>query len=122
MKEKITRRKLGDVRGDMTDWARVDAMTEEELEAAIAADPDSDPPVDWTKARLVLPDRKQSVHLRVDAEVLAWFRAQGKGYLTKMNAVLKTYYQAQSARERRRKVVAKHSEPNRSTRREAKRA
>ena len=99
MSAKITRRKLGEVREDRTDWARVDAMTEQELERAIAADPDADiPNLDWTKARLVLPQRKQSVHLRIDPEVLNWFRRQGPGYLTRMNAVLKTYYQAHRKR------------------------
>ena len=99
MSAKITRRKLGEVREDRTDWARVDAMTEQELERAIAADPDADiPNLDWTKARLVLPQRKQSVHLRIDPEVLSWFRRQGPGYLTRMNAVLKTYYQAHRKR------------------------
>jgi uncharacterized protein (DUF4415 family) len=95
MSEKITRRKLGEVREDRTDWARVDAMTEKELERAIASDRDADiSNVDWTKARIVMPQRKQSVHLRVDPEVLHWFRRQGRGYLTRMNAVLKTYYEA----------------------------
>jgi uncharacterized protein (DUF4415 family) len=95
MSVKITRRKLGEVRESLTDWARVDAMTEEELERAIASDPDADiPNPDWTKSRLVLPQRKQSVHLRVDPDVLAWFRRQGRGYLTRMNAVLRAYYEA----------------------------
>ena len=39
--------------------------------------------------------RKPSIHLRVDAAVLAWFRSQGPGYLTRMNAVLRNYYEAQ---------------------------
>ena len=82
------------MRRDRTDWARVDAMTEEERDRAIAADPDADLPVDWTKGRLVLPQRKQSVHLRVDPDVLQWFRRQGRGYLTRMNAVLRAYYEA----------------------------
>ncbi len=95
MSGRIIRRKLGEIRKDRTDWARVDAMTEKELERAIAADPDADAPnVDWTKARLVLPQRKESIHLRVDPEVLHWFRRQGRGYLTRMNAVLRTYYEA----------------------------
>lgn len=95
MSGKITRRKLGEIRKDRTDWARLDAMSEEDLDRTIAADPDADIPIaDWTKARLVLPQRKQSVHLRVDPEVLRWFRRQGRGYLTRMNAVLKTYYEA----------------------------
>ena len=90
------------MREDRTDWEHVDAMTEEQLERAIAADPDADiPNVDWTKARLVLPQRKQSVHLRVDPEVLNWFRHQGRGYLTRMNAVLKAYYEAHRKRRAR---------------------
>ena len=53
---------------DRTDWTRVDAMTDAELEERIVADPDeaeADP--DLTKARLVLPQRKQHPHIRVDA-------------------------------------------------------
>lgn len=50
----------------------------------------------WQNARLVMPSsRKKSVHLRVDADVLDWFRAQGPGYLTRMNAVLRAYMEAQ---------------------------
>jgi uncharacterized protein (DUF4415 family) len=48
----------------------------------------------WRHARVVVPPRKKSVHLRVDADVLAWFRAQGRGYLTRMNAVLRSYMEA----------------------------
>jgi len=95
MSERITKRKLGEIREDHTDWVRVDAMTDEDLDRAIAGDADADiPGIDWTKARLVIPRRKQSVHLRVDPEVLDWFRRQGRGYLTRMNAVLKAYYEA----------------------------
>jgi hypothetical protein len=73
MKEKITAMRLGDRRlKDKSDWARIDAMTEEELERAIASDPDADiPDPDWANARLVLPQRKELVHLRVDSDVLA---------------------------------------------------
>jgi hypothetical protein len=48
----------------------------------------------WRHARVVMPSGKKSVHLRVDADVLAWFRAQGRGYLTRMNAVLRSYMEA----------------------------
>jgi len=87
---------LGDIRGDRTDWNRVRNMTEKELERNIAADPDATiPDPDWTRARLVLPQPKESIHLRVDPDVLAWFRKQGQ-HLTRMNAVLRAYYEAQS--------------------------
>jgi uncharacterized protein (DUF4415 family) len=48
----------------------------------------------WANARVVMPPGKKSVHLRVDADVLEWFRAHGKGYLTRMNAVLRSYMDA----------------------------
>jgi uncharacterized protein (DUF4415 family) len=48
----------------------------------------------WRRARVVVPPGKKSVHLRVDADVLAWFKAQGRGYLTRMNAVLRSYMEA----------------------------
>lgn len=48
----------------------------------------------WCHTRVVMPPSKKSVHLRVDADVLDWFRAQGKGYLTRMNAVLRSYMEA----------------------------
>jgi uncharacterized protein (DUF4415 family) len=48
----------------------------------------------WKNARLVMPEKKTSVHLRVDAEVFDWFKAQGRGHLTRMNAVLRSFYEA----------------------------
>jgi uncharacterized protein (DUF4415 family) len=48
----------------------------------------------WKKARVVLPNRKKSVHLRVDHDVLEWFKAQGPRHLTRMNAVLRAYMEA----------------------------
>jgi uncharacterized protein (DUF4415 family) len=38
--------------------------------------------------------RKTSIHLRLDHEVAEWFKRQGKGHLTRMNAVLRAYYEA----------------------------
>jgi uncharacterized protein (DUF4415 family) len=40
------------------------------------------------------PARKTSVHLRIDHDVADWFKRQGKGHLTRMNAVLRAYYEA----------------------------
>ncbi len=95
MSGKITKRRSGDQQKGKTDWARVDAVSEAELEGNIAADPDAAiPDPDWTRARLVMPQRKESVHLRIDPDVLAWFRQQGQGYLTRMNGVLRAYMDA----------------------------
>lgn len=81
--------------GDKTDWAKVDSMTEEKLARLIAEDPDEqDLEPDWTKAKLVMPQAKKLVSLRLDADVFEWFKGQGKGYQTKIQAVLRAYMEA----------------------------
>jgi uncharacterized protein (DUF4415 family) len=50
----------------------------------------------WKSARVVVPPGKTSVHLRLDKDVVEWFRARGKGHLTRMNAVLRAYVDAQN--------------------------
>lgn len=49
----------------------------------------------WRNARVVMPGGKTSVHLRLDSDVVEWFKANGKGHLTRMNAVLRAYVEAQ---------------------------
>ena len=50
----------------------------------------------WASARVVMPPPgKMSVHLRLDADVLEWFKQQGKGHLSCMNAVLRSFMDAQ---------------------------
>lgn len=52
----------------------------------------------WTNARVVMPPPgKSSVHLRLDSDVLEWFRGQGKGRLSRMNAVLRSFMESQKA-------------------------
>jgi uncharacterized protein (DUF4415 family) len=49
----------------------------------------------WRSARVVMPPPgKTSVHLRLDSDVLDWFRAQGPGHLSRMNAVLRSFMEA----------------------------
>ena len=86
---------------DRTDWARVLATTDEEIEQSIKDDPDVAPLLDeeWFRtAKLVMPERKVPIALRVDREVVDWFKAQGRRYQTRMNAVLKAYMKAQQRR------------------------
>lgn len=45
----------------------------------------------WKKAQVRLPQKKESLTLRLDHDVVAWFRGAGRGYQTKMNAVLRAY-------------------------------
>ena len=53
----------------------------------------------WTNARLVEPDRTQSITLRVKTSVLDAYKRQGRGYQTRMNAVLESYARAMLKRE-----------------------
>jgi uncharacterized protein (DUF4415 family) len=78
-----------------TDWTKVDAMTEAELEASINSDPDDvhEAP-DWSQAVLGLPPRKEHINIRIDADVLAWFRQTGRGYQTRMNNVLRAFVES----------------------------
>ena len=48
----------------------------------------------WKNAVLVHPERKERLTVRFDAEMVAWFKKQGRGYQTRMNAVLKSFYEA----------------------------
>lgn len=85
---------LGESTGpDRTDWARVDAMTDEEIERNAANDPDNPIITDFSKAVIVPRPRKESIHLRVDADVLDWFRSNGSGYQAYMNSVLRVWYE-----------------------------
>jgi uncharacterized protein (DUF4415 family) len=78
-----------------TDLARVRAKTEEELERDIASDPDwKDGPRDWYKhAEALMPTAKKLLSLRLDADIVAWFKERGPGYQTRMNAVLRAFIQ-----------------------------
>ncbi len=48
----------------------------------------------WENAVIEYPERKKPVTLRLDADILAWFKSKGKGYQTKINAVLRSYVEA----------------------------
>lgn len=50
----------------------------------------------WKNAKLVYPPAKKSVHLKLDEDVFDWFKSQGPGHLTRMQAVLRSFYEARS--------------------------
>jgi uncharacterized protein (DUF4415 family) len=78
-----------------TDWRRLRSMTDEEVYAAIIDDPDASPTDEafWKDARVVMPRRKQTVTMRLDADLLEWFRRE-RGYQTRINAILRAYMKA----------------------------
>jgi uncharacterized protein (DUF4415 family) len=94
MSGKITRTSLGQGGKGRTDWTRVDALTDEDLAQAIAEDPDTfEPDPAWLQRAMVLRPGQPTIRVTAyfDQEVVEWFRAQGRGYQTRMNAVLRAY-------------------------------
>jgi uncharacterized protein (DUF4415 family) len=53
----------------------------------------------WAKGKVRMPAAKEQIAIRLDEDVLAWFKAQGKGYQTRINAVLRTYVDAQAKKD-----------------------
>ena len=49
----------------------------------------------WEKAKMTKPITKQSISIRLDSDILDWFKSQGKGYQTFINSVLRTYVEHQ---------------------------
>lgn len=76
-------------------------MTDEDAETNASADPDNRPAsLAWLSAgHFVQASPKEPVSLRVDADVLGWFRDAGPRYQTRMNEVLKAYVQHQRQNE-----------------------
>ncbi len=101
-KERIVTRRWGDRRKGKTDWARFDAMTDDEIEAAIANDPDAAPiDIDWSDAVLVIPTKKMAISIRLDEDVLDFFKQEGDGYQRRINAVLRSYMQQKTKPKKR---------------------
>ena len=78
-----------------TDWRRLRRMTDEEVHAAVLEDPEIKPTDEdfWKTARIVMPRPKKTVTMRLDADLLGWFRRK-PGYQTRINAILRAYMNA----------------------------
>jgi uncharacterized protein (DUF4415 family) len=89
-----------------TDWKRLDALTDKEIEAAVANDPDWQEfnDLNWPEAVLVVPPRKRPISIRVDEDVLDYFKHEGAGYQRRMNAVLRSYMQHHKGRKASKKA------------------
>jgi uncharacterized protein (DUF4415 family) len=79
-----------------TDWEYLDKVTDAEIEAAMARDPEwaDFKDIDWSEAVLVIPPKKKAISIRIDQDVLDFFKDQGSGYQRRMNAVLRSYVDA----------------------------
>ncbi len=96
---RITRRSVTDRRKGKTNLARLRAMSDGAIEEAIRRDPESDPAnFDWSQATLVIPRRKEAISIRLDEDVLSFFKSLGSGYQTRINAVLRHFMEQTRAK------------------------
>ena len=76
-----------------TDWTRLDAMRDKDIDFSDTPElSDSF----FETAALRLPKPKAKVCIRLDQDILEWFRSQGKGYQTRINAILRAYKETQT--------------------------
>jgi len=89
-------------RGAGTDWNKLRHMSAAQIRRGITSDPDVRPTDEefWKDAKVVWPTRKTVVTMRLDADLLAWFRRE-RGYQTRINAILRAYMKAHASGERR---------------------
>ena len=77
-----------------TDWNRIDSMRDEDIDFSDI------PPVDRSllkKMVIRMPEKKAALSIRLDPSVVTWFRKKGRGYQTRINAVLRSYVEAHSS-------------------------
>ncbi len=92
-----------------SDWAplptvprergRVGRGAGDEIAAAVASDPNAAPlDIDWSQAVLVVPPKKKAISIRIDPDVLDYFKNEGPGYQRRINAVLRSYVEQKQKR------------------------
>lgn len=74
-----------------SDLKRIDAMKDEDIDYSDIPEVSA---AFFESARVVVPPGKKQVTVRLDSDVLAWLKDQGKGYQTRINAILRAYYDA----------------------------
>ena len=76
---------------------RLERLSDAEIRKAAKADPDAAPVAssEWfRRAKLLEPHPKTPVSMRLDEDIVKWFRARGRGYQTRINAVLRAYVES----------------------------
>jgi uncharacterized protein (DUF4415 family) len=78
-----------------SDLNRIDAMDDGDIDYSQIPELDEG---FFKKARVVVPPGKKQLTIRLDEDVLEWLKGQGKGYQSRINAILRAYYEAHSHR------------------------
>ena len=74
-----------------TNWVRIDALKDKEIDTSDIPEQKN---AFFKRAVLRLPEPKTAVTIRLDRQVLDWFKAKGPGYQTRINALLRAYMEA----------------------------
>ena len=69
----------------------IEAIREEDIDYSDIPETDA---TFWANAELKNPEPKKGVYIRLDPDILDWLKKQGKGYQTRINAILRSYYEA----------------------------
>lgn len=88
MKKNTTKRR------SRTNWAKIDALKDKAIDTS---DIPEQGKAFFRRAVLRLPEPKTAVTIRLDQQVLKWFKAKGPGYQTRINALLRAYMEAHKA-------------------------
>jgi len=83
-------RRKGTSKKSETDWKRIDAMKDEDLSDIPEATPEMFARAVVRRNFKVIP-RKKQLTLRIDSDVVDWYRNQGRGYQTRINSLLRAY-------------------------------
>jgi uncharacterized protein (DUF4415 family) len=84
-------RKMSSTKESRTDWEKLATQPDAQIDTSDIPELDKE---FFRHAKLRMPKGKQMVSLRLDSDILDWFRRQGRGYQTKINAVLRAYVEA----------------------------
>lgn len=92
----MSKKRTSTISKSKTDWDELDTLMDEQVRTGIEADPDAHPTDEtfWKNAKVVMPRPKETMTIRIDADVLEWFRKQGRGYQNRINAILRSYMRA----------------------------
>lgn len=93
MKGKTTQTTLRTRSKGATDFKRLHALRDSEIDFSDVPKLDK---LFWATAKLTLPEPKDRLTIRVDHDVVRWLKKQGKGYQTRINAILRSYMEAQA--------------------------
>ena len=87
-----------------SDLDRLRRTTDEEINAQIKEDPDFSDDWNWGEAVLVMPPKKKPISIRLDEDVLDFFKTEGGQYQRRINAVLRSYMEQRTTKKSKKRA------------------